>query len=108
VFKGRDKLCLGFQWKPVYDGKNKVERAEAGLEQVYVIHVICEKKDKSLARALSYSLFESGGFARSVSLEFRMAPCFQNDNGPAERLNASSYLSHLQTTSMCRTRLFPP
>lgn len=94
VFKGRDKLCLGFQWKPVYDGKNKAERAEAGLEQVYAIHVICEKKDKSLARALSYSLFESGGFARSVSLEFRMAPCFQNDNGPAERLKLLESLAN--------------
>ncbi len=94
VFEGRDKICLGFQWRPVYDGKNKEQRAEAGLEQVFAIHVICEKKDKSLARALSHSLFESGGFARLVSLEFRMAPCFQNDNGPAERLKLLESLAN--------------
>jgi hypothetical protein len=37
VFEGRDRICLGFQ------------RIEAGLEQTYAIHVISEKKDKSLA-----------------------------------------------------------
>jgi hypothetical protein len=44
VFQGQDKLCLGFQWKPVYDGKNKEQHMEAGLEQCFAIHVICEKK----------------------------------------------------------------
>ena len=94
AFEGRDRICLGFQWRPVYDGKNKEQRAEAGLEQTYAIHVISEKKDKSLARALLNSLLDSSGFARAVSLEFRLAPCFQNDNGPAERLKLLESLAN--------------
>ena len=94
VFEDRDQICLGFQWRPVYDGKNKEQRIEAGLEQTYAIHVISEKKDKSLARALLNSLLDSNGFARAVSLEFRLAPCFQNDNGPAERLKLLESLAN--------------
>jgi hypothetical protein len=44
VFEGRDRICLGFQWRPVYDGKNKEQRIEAGLEQTYVIHVIVKRR----------------------------------------------------------------
>jgi hypothetical protein len=85
---------LGFQWRPVYNGKNKEQRIKAGLEQTYAIHVISEKKDKSLARALLNSLLDSNGFAHAVSLEFRLAPCFQNDNGPAERLKLLESLAN--------------
>jgi hypothetical protein len=67
VFKDRDKISLGFQWHPVYDGKNKEQRVKARLDQTYAIHVICEKKDKSLARALMNSLLDSRGFAHGVS-----------------------------------------
>jgi hypothetical protein len=52
VFEDKDKISLGFQWRPVYDGKNKEQQVKAGLDQTYAIHVICKKKDKSLARAL--------------------------------------------------------
>jgi hypothetical protein len=85
---------LGFQWRPVYDGKNKEQWVETGLDQTYAIHVICKKKDKSLARALMNSLLDSRGFARMVSLEFRLAPCFQNDNGPAEHLKLLESLAN--------------
>jgi hypothetical protein len=85
---------LGFQWCPVYDGKNKEQRIEAGLEQTYAIHVISKKKDKSLAQALLRSLLDSNGFAHAVSLEFRLAPCFQNDNGPAKCLKLLESLAN--------------
>jgi hypothetical protein len=94
VFEGRDQICFGFQWRLVYDGKNKEQQIKAGLEQTYAIHVISEKKDKSLARALLNSLLDSNSFARAVSLEFRLAPCFQNDNGPAERLKLLESLAN--------------
>jgi hypothetical protein len=94
VFEGRDQICLGFQWCPVYDGKNKEQWIEVGLEQTYAIHVISEKKDKSLAQALLNSLLNSNGFAHAVSLEFQLAPCFQNDNGPAERLKLLESLAN--------------
>ena len=106
VFEDREKISLGFQWRPVYDGKNKEQRVEAGLDQTYAIHVICEKKDKSLARALMNSLLDSRGFARTVSLEFRLAPCFQMDNGPAERLKLLESLAnhtHVQKKIMSAT-----
>ncbi len=94
VFEDREQICLGFQWCPVYDGKKKEQRIKAGLEQTYAIHIISEKKDKSLARALLNSLLNSNSFARAVSLEFRLAPCFQNDNGPAERLKLLESLAN--------------
>jgi hypothetical protein len=94
VFKDRDKISLGFEWRPVYDGKNKKQQVEAGLDQTYAIHVICEKKDKSLARALMNSLLDSRGFACMVSLEFHLAPCFQNDNRPAEHLKLLESLAN--------------
>jgi hypothetical protein len=94
VFEDRDKISLGFQWRPVYDGKNKEQRVEAGLDKTYAIHVICEKKDKSLARALMNSLLDSRGFAHTVSLEFCLAPCFQNDNGPAKCLKLLESLAN--------------
>jgi hypothetical protein len=86
TFMERDPIELGFQWRPIYVGKNKKQREEAGMEQTYAVHVLCEKKDKTLATALMRSLLASPAFSRVVSLEFRMAPTFQNDNGPAERL----------------------
>lgn len=85
-FMERDPIELGFQWRPVYVGKNKKQREESGMEQTYAVHVLCEKKDKTLATALMRSLLACPAFSRVVSLEFRMAPTFQNDNGPAERL----------------------
>jgi hypothetical protein len=100
VFEDRERICLGFQWRPVYDGKNKEQRIEVGLEQTYAIHVISEKKDKSLARALLNSLLNRNGFARAVSLEFWLAPCFQNDNGPAERLKLLESLANHRHVQM--------
>jgi hypothetical protein len=94
VFKDRDKISLGFQWRPVYDSKNKEQWVKAGLDQTYAIHVICKKKDKSLARALMNCLLDSRGFACTVSLEFCLAPCFQNDNGPAEHLKLLESLAN--------------
>jgi hypothetical protein len=94
VFEDRGKISLGFQWHPVYNGKNKEQRVKARLDQTYAIHVICKKKDKSLARALMNSLLDSRGFARTVSLEFHLAPCFQNDNGPAECLKLLESLAN--------------
>jgi hypothetical protein len=94
VFEDRGKISLGFQWHPVYNGKNKEQRVKARLDQTYAIHVICKKKDKCLARALMNSLLDSRGFARTVSLEFHLAPCFQNDNGPAECLKLLESLAN--------------
>jgi hypothetical protein len=73
---------------------NKEQRIKVGLKQTYAIHVISEKKDKSLARALLNSLLDSNGFVRAVLLEFRLAPCFQNDNGPAECLKLLESLAN--------------
>jgi hypothetical protein len=66
--------------------KEQGQCTAAGMEQIFAIHVIHEKKDKSLARALMKSLLASTGFALVVSLEFHQALCFHNDNRPAEHL----------------------
>ena len=86
VFKDRDPIQLGFQWKAVLDGYNKDSRVKAGRKQSYAVHVLAEKKDKSLANVLINALIISPSLFRSSALEFRMAPLYQRENGPAEKL----------------------
>jgi hypothetical protein len=86
IFKGRDPIELGFQWKAVQDGYNKDSWVKAGRKQCYAIHVLAEKKDKSLANVLVNALIISPSLFRNSALEFRMAPLYQRENGPAEKL----------------------
>jgi hypothetical protein len=86
IFKGRDPIELGFQWKAVQDGYNKDSWVKAGRKQYYAVHVLAEKKDKSLANVLVNALIISPSLFRNSALESRMAPLYQRENGPVEKL----------------------
>jgi hypothetical protein len=85
ILKGRDPIELGFQWKAVQDGYNKDSWVKAGRKQYYPVHVLAEKKDKSLANVLVNVLIISPSLFCNSALEFRMAPLYQRENGPAEK-----------------------
>jgi hypothetical protein len=108
AFKGRDPIELGFQWKAVLDGYNKDTRAKANKKQDYAVHVLAEKKDRSLANALVVSLIVSPAMFRSSALEFRMAPLYQRENGPAERLKFLESLNeHVKLQNKLVTAVIP-
>jgi hypothetical protein len=85
MFLNRDVLQVGFQWCLIYDGRTKMDCEKAGVEPLYAVHIVAEKKDCTLVQSLMAILLESPGFLRQTSMEYRLAPIFSSDNGPAER-----------------------
>jgi hypothetical protein len=53
IFKGRDPIELGFQWKAVQDGYNKDSQVKAGRKQYYAVHVLAEKRISHWPMSLS-------------------------------------------------------
>jgi hypothetical protein len=82
MFVERELIALGFSYRSIYDGSSNKKKDKKDLK--YALHVICEKKNKTIARLFMNSILESPVLRRNLSLEFRMVPTFQNDNGPSE------------------------
>jgi hypothetical protein len=58
-----------------------VERA--GVELLYVVHIVAEKKDHTLVQSLMTALLGSPGFLHQTLMEYLLAPIFSSNNGPA-------------------------
>jgi hypothetical protein len=81
MFLDRDILKIGFQYCTMYDGYAKSDHEKAGVELFYIIHVIAEKKDCTLIRALITALLESPCSLHQTLIEYCLAPIFIRDNG---------------------------
>jgi hypothetical protein len=98
----RDVLQVGFQWRTIYDGRTKSDQDKAKINTLYAVHIIAEKKDRQLTHSLMSSLLASPSFGRQTSMEYRLAPTFSNDNGPAER---AKFLETLETHKYVQNKL---
>jgi hypothetical protein len=59
MFLDQDVLKVGFQWCLIYDGHTKSGREKAGVEPLYAVHIVAEKKDRTLVPSLMTALLES-------------------------------------------------
>jgi hypothetical protein len=48
MFLDHDVLQVGFQWCLIYNGHTKMDHEKAGVEPLYVVHIVAEKKDCTL------------------------------------------------------------
>jgi hypothetical protein len=48
MFLDHNVLQVGFQWCLIYDGCTKMDREKAGVELLYAVHIVAEKKDRTL------------------------------------------------------------
>jgi hypothetical protein len=84
MFLDRDVLQVGFQWHLIYDGRTKMDHEKAGVKPLYTVHIVVEKKDCTLVQSLMTALLESPAFLCQTLMEYRVAPIFSSNNGPAE------------------------
>lgn len=59
MFLDQDVLKVGFQWCLIYHGHTKSDREKAGVELLYAVHIVAEKKDRTLVPSLMTALLES-------------------------------------------------
>jgi hypothetical protein len=85
MFLDHDVLQVGFQWHLIYDGHTKMDHEKAGVELLYALHIVAEKKDCTLVQSLMTALLESPGFLHQTLMEYYLAPIFSCNNGPAEQ-----------------------
>jgi hypothetical protein len=102
MFLDHDVLQVSFQWHLIYDGHTKMDREKAGVEPLYAVHIVAEKKDRTLVQSMMTALLESPGFLRQTSMEYQLAPIFSSDNGPAER---AKFLETLEKHKYVQERL---
>jgi hypothetical protein len=61
-----------------------MDREKAGVELLYVVHIVAKKKDHTLVWSLMTALLKSPGFLHQTLMEYCLAPILSSDNGLAE------------------------
>jgi hypothetical protein len=105
MFLDHDVLQVDFQWQFIYNGHTKMDHEKAGVELLYAVHIVAEKKDCTLVQSLMMALLESPGCLHQTLMEYCLAPIFSSNNGPAEHANFLETLEKHKYVQECQLSL---